>query len=334
MIFISFLKPSDLPQEYRLKKVTAAESISGEYFRAWRLCPETEENKNYVEEFMQAEARRFRESTLSDDPETIVKVLGKISDSPIMTSGSPYTKEVLDATGIVLTHKDPAVRIAACRVLTDFRTPPVSPETMQDLLLVLEDPSAEVRTAAGAAVIMHGNEPVTYFKQSVLDLLRRPDPGMQDTAIRTIAKYTEYHRDKQNRKREYPGIVAALRKLLYQSSDTEQVMTLLSILSNLGHDNCFRDLEYFYTSPDPRIRQRVITLMRFNTSLADRERVLPYFIESLQSPDADLRYAAVAGINRLGDRSQIEPLENLLRTEKEPNLGNYTRKTISSLEKK
>jgi HEAT repeat protein len=334
MIFISFLKPSDLPPEYRLKKATAGEYMSGEYFWSLRLCPETEEKKLYVEEFIPAEAQRFKKNILSDDPEIIVKALGKISDSPIMTSGGPYTEDVLAATGKILAHKDPTVRIAACRVLADFRTPSLSPGIVQDLLLLLEDTFAEVRTIASEAVIMHGNEAVTSFKPSILDLLRRPEPGMQDTAVKTIAKYSEYQQSKRNRKGGDPDIVAALRKLLYQSSDAEQVNTLLFTLGNLGHDNYFQDLEYLYNNPEPRIQQNVITMMRLKTTIAEREKALPYFIEGLQSPDASVRYAAVAGIDALGDRSQIEPLENLLQTEKEPSLKKFTRETISRLEKK
>ena len=308
--------------------------MSGKYFWALHLCPETEEKKLYIEEFIPAEAQRFKKNILSDDPKIIVKALGKISDSPIMTSGGPYTEDILAATGKILTHKDPTVRIAACRVLADFRTPPLSPGIMQNLLLLLEDTSAEVRTAAGEAVIMHGNEAVTSFKPSILDLLRRPEPGMQDTAVKAIAKYSEYQQSERNRKGGDPDIVAALRKLLYQSSDAEQVNTLLFTLGNLGHDNYFQDLEYLYTNPDPRIRQNVITMMRFKTTIAEREKALPYFIESLQSPDASIRYAAVKGIDALGDRSQIEPLENLLQTEKEHSLIKLTRETISRLEKK
>lgn len=334
MVFISFLKPSDLPPEYRLKKATAEEYMSGEYFWALRLCPETEEKKLYVEEFIPAEAQRFKKNILSDDSEIIVKALGKISDSPIMTSGGPYTEDVLAATGKILIHKDPTVRRAACRVLADFRTPPLSPGIVKDLLLLLEDTSAEVRTAAGEAVIMHGNEAVTSFKPSILELLRRSEPGMQDTAVKAIAKYSEYQQSERNHKGGDPDIVAALRKLLYQSSDAEQVNTLLFTLGNLGHDNYFQDLEYLYTNPDPRIQQNVITMMRFKTTIAEREKALPYFIESLLSPDASMRYAAVAGIDAIGDRSQIEPLENLLQTEKEPSLKKFTRETISRLEKK
>ena len=334
LVFISFLKPSDLPPEYRLNKTTAEEYMSGEYFRTVRLCPETEEKKLYVEEFFPTEAQRFKKDILSDDPDIIVKALGEISDSPIMTSGGPYTEDVLAATGKNLAHKDPVVRRAACRVLADFRTPPLPKGIMQDLLLLLDDPSAEVRTAAGEAVIMHGNEAVTSFKPSILALLRRPEPGMQDIAVKAIAKYSEYQQSARNRKGEDPDIVAALRKLLYQTPDAEQVNTLLFALGNLGHDKYFQDLEYLYTNPDPRIQQNVITMMRFKTTLAEREKALAYFIESLQSPDADVRYAAVAGIDALGDRSQIEPLKNLLQTEKEPSLKKFTRKTISRLEKK
>jgi HEAT repeat protein len=218
--------------------------------------------------------------------------------------------------------------------LADFRTPPLSRGIVQDLLLLLEDTSAEVRTAAGEAVIMHGNEAVTFFKQSILDLLRRPEPGMQETAVKAIAKYSEYQQSERNRKGGEPDIVAALRILLYQSSDAEQINTLLFTLGNLGHDNYFQDLEYLYNNPQPRIQQNVITMMRLKTTIAEREKVLPYFIKSLQSSDADVRYAAVAGINALGDRSQIEPLENLLQTEKEPSLKKFTGETISRLEKK
>jgi|GEM_PF-3919019 len=333
-VFISFLKPSDLPRRYRLRKATAEEYISGEYFRALHLCPDTEEKKMYVEEFIPAEAQRFKQKILSDDPRIIVKALEKISDSPIMTIGGPHTEDVFAATGKSLTHKDPTVRIAACRMLADFRTPPLSPGIMQDLLLILDEPSSEVRTAAGEAVIMHGHEAVSFFKSSILQLLRRPEPGMQYIAVKTIAKYSEHQQSERNRKGGDPDIVAALRKLLYQSSDAEQVNTLLSTLFNLGHDNYFQDLEYLYTNPDPRIQQNVITMMRFKITIAEREKALPYFVESLQNPDASVRYAAVAGINALGDRSQIEPLENLLQIENDPSLKKFARETISRLEKK
>lgn len=334
MVFISFLKPSDLPPEYRLKKASAEEYMSGEYFRALRLCPETEAKKQYVEGFILAQAQRFKKNILSGDPAIIVKALGEIINSPIMTSGGPYTEKVLAATGKVLTHKDSTVRITACRVLADHRTPPLSPDIMQDLLLILEDTSAEVRAAASEAVIMHGNEAVTSFKPSIINLLSRPEPGMQDTAIKAIAKYSEYRQSERNRKGGDTDIVAALRKLLYQSPGAEKVNVLLFTLDNLGHDNYFQDLEYLYTKPDPRIQQNVITMMRFKTTLSERKKALPYFIESLKSSDAGVRYAAVAGIDRLGDRSQIEPLEDLLQTEKEPSLKKFTRKTILRLKKK
>ena len=334
MVFISFLKPSDLPQEYRLKKATAAEYWSGDYFRAVHLCPETEEKKRYAEEYIPAEAQRFRKEILSDDPEIIVKALGEFRDSPIMTSGGSYTEDVLAATGNILTHKDTAVRIAACRVLADFRTPPLPPGIIQDLLLLLEDPSADVQTAAREALVMHGSEAVTSFKPSILALVRHPEPGMQNTALRAIAKYTEYRQSARNRRGEDSDMVAALRKVLYESRDAEQVNTLLFALGNLGHEKYFQDLEFLYANPDPRIQQNVLTMMRFRTTLAEREKTLPYFIKSLQSPDASVRYAAVAGIRAFGDRSQIEVLENLLRIETESNVKKYTRETISRLEKK
>lgn len=334
MVFISFLKPTDLPQEYRLKKATGEEYMSGKYFRALRLCPDTEEKKRFVGKFMHAEAQRFKNIIISENPQTIVKKLAKISDSPMMTSGSPYIEDVLAATGEILTHKDPFVRVAACKFLADFRIPPLSPGIMQGLLILLEDPSAAVRTAAGEAIIMHGNEAVSAFKPSILVLLRHPEPGMQATALGAIAKFSEYQQGIRNRKGGDPELVAALRELLYQSSTAEQVNTLLFTLGNLGHDNYFQDLEHLYTNPDPRIQQNVITMMRLKTTIADRDKALAYFIESLQSPDANVRYAAVAGIDALGGRSQVERLENLLQTEKEPSLKTFTRKTISRLEKK
>jgi hypothetical protein len=334
MVFISFLKPSDLPQEYRLKKATVAEYMSGDYFRAVHVCPETEEKKLYVEEFIPVEAQRFKKDILSDDPEIIVKALGEFSDSPIMTSGGAYTEDVLAATGNILTHKDTAVRIAACRVLADFRTPPLPPGIIQDLLLLLEDPSADVQTAARKAIVMHGNEAVTFFKPSILALVRRPEPGMQNMALRAIAKYTEYRQSARNRRGEDSDIVEALRKVLYETPDAEQVNTLLFALGNLGHEKYFQDLEFLYANPDPRIQWNVLIMMRFKTTIAEREKTLPYFIKSLQSPDANVRYAAVAGIGSFGDRSQIEVLENLLQTEKEPNVKKFTRETISRLEKK
>ncbi|KPJ98464.1 MAG: hypothetical protein AMJ60_08180 [Desulfobacterales bacterium SG8_35] len=334
MVFISFLKPSDLPQEYRLKKATAEEYMSGDYFRALRLCPETEEKKLYVEDFIPAEAQRLTKDILAEDPQIIVKILGEIPDSPIMTSGGPYTEEVLAATGKILTHKDPAARRAACMVLADFRTPPLSKEIMGDLLLLLDDPSAEVRTAAGEAVVMHGNEAVTFFKPSILALVRRPEPGMQNTAMRAIAKYSKYRQSARNRGGEDSDIVAALRKVLYETPDAGQINTLLFALGNLGHEKYFQDLEYLYANPDPRIQQNVLTMMRFKSTLAEREKALPYFIKSLQSQDASVRYAAVAGIDAFGDRSHISALKNLLQTEKVPNVKKFTRDTISHLEKK
>jgi HEAT repeat protein len=68
--------------------------------------------------------------------------------------------------------------------------------------------------------------------------------------------------------------------------------------------------------------------------LTSSHRAFPSFIESLRSPNASVRYAAVTGIDAFGDRWQIEPLENLLQTEKEPSLKKFTRETISHLEKK
>jgi HEAT repeat protein len=251
-----------------------------------------------------------------------------------MTSGGAYTEDVLAATGNILTHKDTAVRIAACRVLADFRTPPLPPWIIQDLLLLLEDPSADVRTAATEAIVMHGNEAVTFFKPSILALVRRPEPGMQNMALRAIAKYTEQRQSALNRRGEDSDIVAALRKVLYETPDAEQVNTLLFALGNLGHENYFQDLEFLYANPDPRIQWNVLTMMRFKTTIGEREKTLPYFIKSLQSPDASVRYAAVAGIGAFGNRSQIEVLENLLQTEKEPNVKKFTRETISRLEKK
>jgi HEAT repeat protein len=334
MVFISFLKPSDLPPEYRLKKATAEEYMSGEYFRALHLCPETEEKKLYVEEFMPAEVQHFTKQLLSDDPEIIIKALGKISDSPIMTSGGAYTEDVLAATGKILTYKDPAVREAACRLLSDFRTPSLPPEIMQKLLLLLEDPSLDVQTAAKEAVHKHGDEAVTYFKPSILSLLNRPETEMQQVALQVISEYTKFHRRELKRKGGDPDFVSPLRKLLYHASDDEQIIMLLSTLGKLESEGYFNDLETFYTHPNPRIQETVITEMRFNTSLLERKKALPYFIQSLQSPDKGVRYAAVVGIDRLGDNSQIECLENLLKTEKEPYIKKFARATILRLEKK
>jgi len=334
MIYISFLKPSDLQHEYRLKKATPEEYRSGEYFRSVSLCPESEEKKLFVEEFFPTEAQSYKKNLLSNDPEIIVNALRKISDSPIMTTGGIYTEDFLQSTGKVLTHKDPTVRIAACRLLSDYRTPSLPPEIMQSLMLLLDDSSSDVRTAAEEAVRMHGKEAVTYFKTSILKMLHSPETDTQKTAVYAISKYSEYRQSGRNKKEGDPEIVSALRELLYQSPDEEQLNMLLSTLGNLGYEQYFQDLENFYTHPNPRVQERVITMMRFGTPFLERKKALPYFIQSLQSPDSNVRYAAVAGINRLGDKTQIDFLERLLKTEKQPALQKFTRETISRLKKK
>lgn len=334
MIFISFLKPSDFQHEYRLKKATPEEYMSAKYFRSISQCPESKEKKQFTEKFFLAEAQRFQNNILSNNPETIVNALKEISDSPIMTIGDSYTENVLALTGKILTHKDPAVRKAACRLLSDYRASSLSPEIMQNLLLLLEDSSSDVQTAAGEAVRIHGSEAVTYFKSSILNLLNRPETGMQKLAIQTISKYSEFQRSERKHKGGDPDIISHLRKLLYHSSDEEQIKTLLSTLGNLGYEGYFEDLESFYTHPNPRIQETVIVLMRFETSFLERKKTLSYFVQGLQSPDKEVRYVSVIGIDRLGDKSQIECLENLLITEKEPSLQKTIKETISRLEKK
>ena len=74
--------------------------------------------------------------------------------------------------------------------------------------------------------------------------------------------------------------------------------------------------------------------MRLETPFSERKKALPYFIQSLQSLDSNVRYAAVAGIVRFGDKTHINCLKELLKTEKRPSLRDYTEKAISRLEKK
>jgi HEAT repeat protein len=334
MIFISFLKPSDFQHEYRLKKASPDEYMSTEYFRSIHRCPESEEKKQFIEKFFLAEAQRFQRNILSNNPETIVNALKEINDSPILTMGDTYTNDTLAAMGKILTHQDPTVRKAVCKLLSDYRTPSLSPEIMQNLLLLIEDPSSDVQTAAKEAVRMHGNDAVTYFKSSILSLLSRPETGMQKIAVEAIFRYSEHQRSERNREGGDPDIISPLRKLLYQSTDEEQIKTLLSTLGNLGYEEYFQDLENFYTHPNPRIQENVITMMRFEISLSERKKALPYFVQSLQSPDNNVRYAAVAGIDRLGDKSQIDCLKNLLKTEKQISLQKFIKKTISRLDKK
>ncbi|UCF94828.1 MAG: HEAT repeat domain-containing protein, partial [Desulfobacterales bacterium] len=195
-------------------------------------------------------------------------------------------------------------------------------------------PSSDVQSAAAEAISIHGNEAVTCFKSSILNLLRRPEPGMQKIAVQAIAKYSEHQRSERNREGGDPDIVSPLRKLLYQSSNDEQIRTLLSVLGNLGYAEYFQDLENFYTDPNPRIQENVLTMMRFGTPFSERKKALPYFNQSLQSPHNNVRYAAVAGVNRLGDKSHIDCLKNRLKTEKQPSLQKFVKETISRLEQK
>ena len=157
---------------------------------------------------------------------------------------------------------------------------------------------------------------------------------MQKIAVQAISKYSEHQRGERHRKEGDPNIVSPLRKLLYQTSDEEQVKVLFFTLGNLGYPEYFQDLENFYAHPNPRIQDNVITMMRLETPFSERKKALPYFIRSLQSPDKNVRYSAVTGIERLGDKSHINDLQNLLKTEKQSSLRNHIEKTISRLEKK
>lgn len=334
MIYISFLKPSDLQQEHRLKKVTAEEYMSEKYYWAIHRCPESEVKKLFSAKTLPAKVKRFQKNVFSNSPELIIKALREMSGSSTMTINGTHTDDILIATGKILTHKDPAVRTEACRLLSDHRTPTLPPEIMKSLLLLLEDSSSDVRAAAGEAIAIHGMEAVSYSKASILNLLSRPEPGMQKIAVQAISKYSEHQRSERHRKGGDPDIVSLLRKLLYQTSDEEQVKTLFFTLGNLGYPEYFQDLESFYTHPNPRIQENVITMMRLETPFSERKKALPYFVRSLQSPDSNVRYSAVAGIDRLGDKSHIDCLKKLLKTENQPSLRNYIKKTISHLEKK
>ena len=334
MVYISFLKPSDLQREHRLRRVTADEYLSKEYHRAILQCRDSEETELFFEKILPAKVEQFKKDVSSDSSEMIISALREISGSPTMTSGGIHTANILVATGKILTHKDPAVRTAACRLLCDHREPTLPPEVMKSLLPLLEDSSSDVREAAGEAIAIHGKEAVLYSKPSILKLLSRPEPGMQKIAVRAISKYSEHQRSERHRKGGYPDIVSPLRKLLYQTSDDEQITSLFFTLGNLGYPEYFQDLEKFYTHPNPRIQENVITMMRFEIPFSEREKAIPYFVQSLQSPDSNVRYAAVTGIDRLGDKSHIECLEKLLENEEQPALRNYIKKTISDLEKK
>jgi len=334
MVYISFLKPSDLQREYRLRKVTPDEYFSQEYYRAICQCPESEEKKSFFENNIPAKVKRFKNSVFSNSPEMIIDALREMSGSPIMTSGGVHPGEILVATGKILAHRDPAVRIAACRLLSAYREPALPPEIIRSLVPLLEDSSSDVRAAVGEVIAIHGKETVSYSKQSILNLLSRPEPGMRKIGVQAISKYSEHQRSERHRKRGDPDIVLPLRKLLFLTSDEEQVKTLFFTLGNLGYPEYFQDLEKFYTHPNPRIQENVITMMRFETPFSERRRALSYFVRSLQSPDSNVRYAAVAGIDSLGDKSHVDCLEILLKTEKQPSLRNYIKKTISRLEEK
>ncbi len=333
MIYISFLKPSDLQREHRLIKVTAEEYMSEKYYCAIRRCPESEVKKLFFEETLPTKVKRFKINVFSNNPELIINALREMSGSSTMALGGAHTDDILVATGEILTHDDPAVRTAACRLLSDHHPPTLTPEIMKSLLPLLEDSSLDVRAAAGEAIAIHGKEAVSYTKLSILNLLSRSEPGMQKIAVQTISKYSEHQRSERHRKGGDPDIVSALRKLLYQTSDEKQVRTLLSTLSNLGYPEYFQDLENFYTHPNPQIQCGVITLMRFDTPFSERKKALPYFVLSLQSPDIDVRHAAIVGLDRLGDASHIDCLKKLLKTEKQPYHRKYIKKTISRLEK-
>jgi len=334
MIYISFLKPSDLQREHRLKKVTAEEYMSEKYYWAICRCPESEEKKLFFEKSLPAKVKRFKKNIFSNSTELIINALREMSGSSTMTSGGIHTDDILVATGKILTHKEPTVRTAACRLLSNHRTPTLPPEIMKSLLLLLEDSSSGVRTAAGEAIVIHGKEAVSYSKPSILNLLSRPEPGMKKIAVQAISKYSEHQRSERHRKEGDPNIVSPLRKLLYQTSDEEQVKVLFFTLGNLGYPEYFQDLENFYAHPNPRIQDNVITMMRLETPFSERKKALPYFIRSLQSPDSDVRHAAIVGLDRFGDNSHVDCLKKLLKTEKQPSLQNYIKKTISRLEKK
>lgn len=316
MIYISLLEPSDLQREHRLKKVTAEEYMSEKYYYAIRRCPQQEVKKLFFEETLPTKVKRFKKNVFSNNPELIINALREMSGSSTMVIGGAHTDDILVATGKILTHDDPAVRTEACRLLSDFRTPTLTPEIMKSLLPLLEDSSSGVRAAAGEAVAIHGMEAVSYSKPSVLNLLSRPEHGMQKIAVQTISKYSEHQRSERHRKGGDPDIVSALRKLLYQTSDEKQVKTLLSTLGNLGYPEYFQDLENFYTHPNPQIQCSVITQMRFNTPLSERKKALPYFVRSLQSPDIDVRHAAIVGLDRLGDKSHIDCLKKSSKNRK------------------
>ncbi|MDY7036354.1 MAG: HEAT repeat domain-containing protein [Thermodesulfobacteriota bacterium] len=334
MIYISFLKPSDLKREHRLKKVTNEEYLSEKYYWAIRRCPESEEKKLFFDKTLPAKVKRFKKNIFTDNPDMIINALREMKGSSMMKIGGTLTDEILMATGKILAHENPAVRRAACRFFSDYPTPTLTGEIMKSLLSLLKDSYPDVQEAAGEAIATHGKEAVSYFKSSILNLLSCPEPTLQKVAVQTISKYSEYQRGGRYRKGGDPDIISPLRKLLHQTSDEEWIKTLLYTLGNLGYPEYFQDLESFYTHPNPQIQWSVITSMRLETPFSERKKALPYFIQSLQSLDSNVRYAAVTGIVRFGDKTHINCLKELLKTEKRPSLRDYTEKAISRLEKK
>ena len=130
MIYISFLKPSDFKQEHRLKEITAEENMSEKYYWAIRRCPESEVKKSFFEKTLPAKVKRFKKNIFSNSPELIINTLREMSGSSTMAIGGTHTDEILISTGKILTHDDPAVRTAACKLLSDHHPPTLLPEIM------------------------------------------------------------------------------------------------------------------------------------------------------------------------------------------------------------
>jgi hypothetical protein len=333
MRYISFLKPSDLKPEHRLKKATAEEYMSDKYYLAVCRCPKSQEKESFIKNILPAKAKQFRKDVFSDRPETIILALRKMTGSTTMSSHGTHTDDILAATGKVLTHKDPDVRTEACKLLSHQYAPALPPEIVEKLLPLLADSSPNVREAAGEAVAIHGKEAVSHFQSSILNLLDHPAPEMQKVALKALFAYSQHQRGR-HKKGKNTGIVSPLRERLYRVSNPEEIKTLLSMLGNLTYPEYFRDLEHFHDHPDPQVQVNVITMMRFTVSQSEKAKALPYFTKGLKSADENVRYAAVVGIKRLGDKSHIPDLKACLKTEKKPFLRTTIQETVFHLEKK
>lgn len=258
------------------------------------------------------------------DASTILSLIDKVSSNtrPVLYKilDKVVDEQSVHSLALKSYSKDPLIRTHMATLLARFKTP----ESVQALIRLLEDPNKSVRRSALDGL---ANLKMPQSVRPICRLLADPDIMVQSAAIDALVKIRDVNTVKyliEILQDESEYVRRAAVEVLNEVGDQRAIKDLLNALRDADWWVKVRAADALGSIGGPKVIDAVLVLIRDNDEFLRRtaveilntsndERAFDKLVEALDDEDWWVRERAADALASLGDPRAVSPLANMLR---------------------